>query len=325
MSMFGFMGGGEQPDSPKDATAGLPKMDRGGKLVNSTDFDVSIFELVSEIFPTPEYYRVFLETRNDGETNVCISDWGKTPLDMYIEGEDTDTYTRQLDSNFPLPASAAFPFLPKETKNRNIQTLTVAADGSRAVMLEKCSVKGIPFVDPTIVNTWFFTRLPNGGTNVTIRVVFEFQYETWLNKPCEYQAYKGLVGFTKRWNTAVSEEVKRLRVANSEIDTQGDKNWNELLPAQLNGPDNNELIAYTPPTDVESADEIAAKKAKSEESAKTWGELGNDMQNAAAEAGEKLRRGSAKLMQGFSSFMGGGSSTESLSAEEDNVKEVKDS
>ena len=92
----GITGAFSGSSSPKREDGGPPKMAKGGKLVNSTDFDMSIFELVSEIFPTSVYYRVFLETRNDGETNVKISDWAETPADMYIEGEETKTYTRQV-------------------------------------------------------------------------------------------------------------------------------------------------------------------------------------------------------------------------------------
>ena len=88
-----------------------------------------------------------------GELNVTITDW-KEQVDE--EHDNAMLFTRRIDSLHPLPLVLAW--LPMEVTNINDHYMRVEKgdDGkiTKIFMKENALVKGIPMVEPNIINEW---------------------------------------------------------------------------------------------------------------------------------------------------------------------------
>lgn len=151
---------------------------------------------VSVVLDSEDFYINFLSEKML-EREICVSPWTR---------EDR-TYKRTVESIHPLPPVLSW--LPLEVANVSTQSLVL--DSTALKFQEKCKIKGLQVVEPTVVNNWTLVALSADECEVSYTLSFEYESANLLQGVVEFQTAIQMQSFYDLFEIAVNERVQQYR------------------------------------------------------------------------------------------------------------------
>ena len=144
------------------------------------------------------------------EKDVVISDWRNIASSDILE--KPVRYERTITSMHPLPIS--LPWLPLAISSTNIQTVEYDCLKLQLRILEISVIKGIPFVEPTIITEWTVEEPSPTSCHVSVNLKFSYKKASVLQALVESNSKSELLRFFELWQIHLSEKLLDLKVTN---------------------------------------------------------------------------------------------------------------
>ena len=171
--------------------------------------EISMRYFLDIVWEKGDFLANFLEDEIQ-EKDVVISDWRNIASSDIIE--KPVRYERTITSMHPLPIS--LPWLPLAISSTNIQTVEYDCSRLQLRILEISVIKGIPFVEPTIITEWTVKEPSPNICHVSINLKFSYKKASMLQALVESNSRSELLKFFELWQVRLSKKLLDLKVNN---------------------------------------------------------------------------------------------------------------
>lgn len=193
--------------------------------VTDIELEVSTLRFVEIAFEGPQFYQSFLSDIM-GEKDLMITEWRN--VSPTSNNAELKKYERLITSLHPLPLK--LPWLPPYVQNSLLQTLEYNHSSNFLRITEVSQIKGLPFVEPSIITEWDVVDLSQESCTANIRLRFGYAKKSWLQGMVESNSHSEMIRFFEEWQIFINDKFKEMRECGVLHKSTELKQLVELLP-----------------------------------------------------------------------------------------------
>jgi hypothetical protein len=167
------------------------------------ELEVSTLRLVQVAFEDPQFYHTFLSDIM-GEKDLVVTEWKNVTSTSELK-----KYERLITSMHPLPLQ--LPWLPPYVHSSLNQTLEYNHTSNFLRVTEVSHIKGLPFIEPSIITEWDVVDLSPESCTANIRLRFGYAKKSWLQGMVESNSHSEMIRFFEEWQLFINDKFKKMK------------------------------------------------------------------------------------------------------------------
>jgi hypothetical protein len=175
--------------------------------------DMSLKMFIQIVWEEDACFRSVLKETGETEESIGIGKWTQENL-----GTEEEVFKRTIISRHPLPwmVRLSLPWLPPDIISTNVQSMRYDSSNRRLLIRESSDVKGIPFVEPTIIINWQVRERGRRSVECAVSLDFVYAEPFFLESLLESQASSEIGKLVDVIEVYAKQKIEESRNASSE-------------------------------------------------------------------------------------------------------------